>query len=159
MASDHSPNVRLTEGHPAPDFALPDQDGKTVSITDFRGQKLLLYFYPQDDTPGCTKEACQFNDNLSAFGRLGVAVLGVSADDASSHQRFRAKYGLTFGLLTDAGHVVHRLYGAYGDKLLYGKPVVGVIRSTFLIDEHGKIQKAWYAVRADGHAEKVLEAL
>jgi thioredoxin-dependent peroxiredoxin len=117
---------------------------------------VVVYFYPQDDTPGCTKEACQFNDELSGFEGAGVDVLGVSADDADSHRRFRAKYGLRFRLLTDAGHAVAAQYGAYGEKVLYGKPAVGVIRSTFLVDPEGRIERVWYGVRTDGHAARVL---
>ena len=114
-----------------------------------------MYFYPKDDTPGCTKEACQFNDALGGFEEVGVDVLGISADGADSHRRFRARYGLAFALLSDEGHRVASQYGAYGEKLLYGKPTTGVIRSTFLIDQQGRVERAWYSVRADGHAAKV----
>ncbi len=127
-----------------------------MDLAGYRGRRVVVYFYPKDDTPGCTREACQFNDALSGFEGAGVEVLGISADDASSHQRFRAKYGLGFRLLTDAGHEVATRYGAYGEKLLYGKPSVGVIRSTFVVDPEGRIERAWYGVRADGHAGKVL---
>jgi len=150
--------VRLAEEDQAPTFTLPDQDGRPVSLDDFAGRRVLVYFYPKDDTPGCTKEACQFNEALHAFQGLGVDVLGISSDTGASHQRFRSKYGLAFSLLTDAGHRVMDLYGAYGEKMLYGKPVVGVIRSTFLIDD-GRVARAWYSVRADGHAAAVLSAL
>jgi peroxiredoxin Q/BCP len=149
--------MKLQPGDPAPPFTLPDQDGTPVDLASYRGRRVVVYFYPQDDTPGCTKEACQFNDALSGFEGAGVDVLGISADDGASHQRFRAKYGLGFRLLTDAGHEVATRYGAYGEKVLYGKPTVGVIRSTFIIDPEGKIERAWYSVRADGHAAKVLE--
>jgi peroxiredoxin Q/BCP len=151
--------MKLEPGEPAPHFTLPDQDGQRVDLNDFRGRKVVLYFYPKDDTPGCTKEACQFNDALAGFSGLDVDVLGVSGDDAESHRRFRGKYGLGFRLLTDAGNTVGAAYGAYGEKLLYGKPVTGVIRSTFLIDEEGRIERAWYGVKADGHAAKVLAQL
>lgn len=151
--------TRLAGGEAAPDFQLPDQDGKTVSLSDFAGRKLVLYFYPRDDTPGCTKEACQFNDNLSAFDRSSVAVVGVSTDGGESHRKFRERYGLRFPLLSDLDHSVLELYGAWGEKMLYGKAQVGVIRSTFLVGEDGRIERAWYNVRADGHAAKVLEAL
>jgi len=147
---------KLEAGHTAPAFSLPDQDGETVSLKDFKGSQVVLYFYPRDDTPGCTKEACQFNDNLHAFSRAGVPVLGVSADKAEKHRAFRAKYGLTFPLLTDADHAVGEAYGAWGEKTLYGKKSIGVIRSTFLIGADGKIARAWYHVKADGHAAKVL---
>jgi len=150
---------KLAPGDPAPSFSLPDQDGKAVSLSDFRGKQALVYFYPKDDTPGCTKEACQFNDNLQAFQRANVPVIGISADSAASHLKFRNKYGLQFPLLTDAAHAVMEQYGAYGEKLLYGKRTMGVIRSTFLIDGDGKVAKAWYSVKADGHAANVLETL
>jgi thioredoxin-dependent peroxiredoxin len=148
--------MKLQPGDPAPDFSLPDQDGKRVELTGYRGRKVVVYFYPKDDTPGCTKEACQFNDTLGTFEGSGVDVLGISADGADSHRRFRGKYGLRFPLLSDGGNRVGAQYGAYGEKLLYGKPTTGVIRSTFLIDEKGRVQRAWYGVRADGHAAKVL---
>ncbi len=148
--------MKLQPGDPAPPFTLPDQDDKPVDLASYRGRKVLVYFYPKDDTPGCTKEACQFNDDLRGFEDVGVDVLGISADGADSHRRFRAKYGLGFALLSDEGHRVAGRYGAYGEKLLYGKPTTGVIRSTFLIDEQGRVERAWYGVRADGHAAKVL---
>jgi thioredoxin-dependent peroxiredoxin len=148
--------MKLEPGDPAPPFTLPDQDGDPVDLASFRGRKVLVYFYPKDDTPGCTKEACQFNDALSGFAGAGVDVLGISADDAASHRRFRARYGLGFRLLTDEGNRVGARYGAHGEKMLYGRPTVGVIRSTFLVDEEGRIERAWYGVRADGHAGKVL---
>jgi len=147
---------QLDPGAPAPPFSLPDQDGKTVSLDDFKGSKVIVYFYPKDDTPGCTTEACQFNDNLHGFQRAGVPVVGISADDAASHRAFREKYGLRFPLLSDLDHQVMEAYGAWGEKNRYGKTTVGVLRSTFLIDEQGAIQRAWYNVKADGHAEKVL---
>ena len=149
--------MKLQPGDEAPAFVLPDQDGAQVDLRSYRGRKVVVYFYPQDDTPGCTKEACQFNDELSAFEGLGIDVIGISADDAESHRRFRGKFGLQFKLLSDPGHEVTGRYGAYGEKLLYGKPTTGVIRSTFLVGEDGRIQQAWYNVRADGHAAKVLE--
>ncbi len=148
--------TKLDEGDRAPAFTLPDQDGTRVSLKDFAGKQVVVYFYPADDTPGCTKEACQFNDNLRAFSRAGVAVVGVSPDDATRHTKFRSKYGLKFPLLTDADHKAMERYGAWGEKTLYGKKTVGVIRSTFLVGPDGKVQRAWYNVRADGHAEKVL---
>ncbi len=150
---------KLDAGVPAPPFSLPDQDGTTVSLDGFKGQRVLVYFYPADDTPGCTKEACQFNDNLHAFQRAGVPVVGISPDDAASHQQFRAKYGLGFPLLSDPGHQVMEAYGAWGEKTLYGKAMIGVIRSTFLIDEDGRVARSWYNVKADGHAAKVLAEL
>lgn len=150
---------KLQPGDPAPSFTLPDQDGKTVSLGDFKGQKLLVYFYPRDDTPGCTKEACQFNENLQQFQQAKVPVIGISADSAASHVKFRNKYGLQFPLLTDSDRKVMEQFGAYGQKMLYGKPTTGVIRSTFLIGADGKVAKAWYSVKADGHAAQVLQSL
>ena len=148
--------TRLGPGTKAPAFTLADQDGNKVSLRDFAGKPVVVYFYPADDTPGCTKEACQFNDNLRAFSRAGAAVVGISPDGAEKHTAFRKKYGLRFPLLTDADHAVMERYGAWGEKTLYGKKSVGVIRSTFLVGPDGKVQRAWYHVKADGHAEKVL---
>ena len=147
---------QLEAGAAAPSFSLPDQDGKTVSLDDFKGSKVIVYFYPKDDTPGCTKEACQFNDNMHAFQRAGVPVVGISADDAASHRAFREKYGLRFPLLSDLDHSVMEAYGAWGEKTMYGKTSMGVLRSTFLVDEQGSLERAWYNVKADGHAAKVL---
>lgn len=151
--------VKLQPGDTAPDFSLPDQDGNLVSLKALLKSKTrhVVYFYPRDDTPGCTKEACQFNDSLSQFEDLGVPVIGISPD--KSHTKFRDKYRLQFTLLSDPDHTVMEKYGAYGEKMMYGKKTVGVIRSTFIVDEKGKIAKAWYSVKADGHAAKVLEAL
>jgi peroxiredoxin Q/BCP len=151
--------AKLEAGAKAPAFTLPDSDGNKVSLSDFAGKKVVVYFYPRDDTPGCTKEACQFNDALSQFEGLGVPVIGISPDKTTSHVKFRDKYGLRFALLSDPDHKVMEKYGAYGEKMMYGKATVGVIRSTFIVDEKGKIAKAWYSVKADGHAAKVLEAL
>jgi peroxiredoxin Q/BCP len=130
---------KLAAGDKAPAFTLPDQDGKKVSLRDFAGRQVVVYFYPRDDTPGCTKEACQFNDNMHAFARAKVPVLGISGDSAETHKKFRAKYGLTFPLLTDTNHAVGEKYGAWGEKTLYGKKSVGVIRSTFLIGPNGRV--------------------
>ena len=151
--------AKLEAGDNAPAFTLPDQDGKPVKLTTFKGQQVIVYFYPADDTPGCTKEACQFNDNLQAFTKAKVPVLGISSDTAAKHQAFRAKYGLDFPLLTDADHSVGEAFGAWGEKTLYGKKSIGVIRSTFLIGADGTIRRPWYNVKADGHAAKVLEEL
>ncbi len=150
---------KLSPGDRAPRFTLPDQDGHKVSLKDFAGQRVVVYFYPRDDTPGCTKEACQFNDNLRAFTRAKVPVLGISADSAEKHRAFRSKYGLKFPLLTDADHTVGEAYGAWGEKTLYGKKSIGVIRSTFLVGDDGTIIRPWYQVKADGHADKVLAEL
>ena len=147
---------KLEVGDKAPAFTLPDQDGTEVALQDYAGRRVVVYFYPADDTPGCTKEACQFNDNLAAFGAAGVPVLGISPDGSAKHQRFRDKYGLRFPLLSDPEHGVMERYGAWGEKTMYGRKVTGVIRSTFLVGPDGRIEKAWYNVRADGHAAKVL---
>jgi peroxiredoxin Q/BCP len=151
--------TRLSEGDRAPTFTLSDQNGQKVALKDFAGQRVVLYFYPADDTPGCTKEACQFNEALAAFGALEVAVVGVSPDGADAHQAFRSKYGLTFALLSDPDKKVMTKYGAYGEKMMYGKKVTGVIRSTFVIGPRGTIERTLYNVRADGHAAKVLSGL
>ena len=151
--------ARLEIGSRAPKFALENQAGKIVSLEDFSGERFVIYFYPADDTPGCTKEACQFNDGLSAFRKLGVKVIGVSPDAAPKHVAFRKKFALTFDLLSDPEKKVMATYGAYGEKMMYGKKVVGVIRSTFVIGPDGKVEHAWYGVRADGHAAKVLAML
>ncbi|HEY5120406.1 MAG TPA: thioredoxin-dependent thiol peroxidase [Acidimicrobiales bacterium] len=147
--------ARLEVGAKAPLFTLPNQNGDKVALAHFAGRRLVLYFYPADDTPGCTREACQFNDELGAFKKLDVAVLGVSPDSPDKHVAFRAKYGLGFELLSDPDKAVMAKYGAYGEKMMYGKTVVGVIRSTFVIGPTGRIEHAWYAVRTDGHAAKV----
>ena len=119
---------KLAAGDKAPDFTLPDQDGTAVSLQDFAGRQVVVYFYPKDDTPGCTKEACQFNDNLAAFNRAKVPILGISADSAEKHRKFREKYGLKITLLTDADHAVGEAFGAWGEKTMYGKKTIGVIR-------------------------------
>jgi peroxiredoxin Q/BCP len=151
--------TRLSEGDRAPAFTLSDQNAQKVALKDFAGQRVVLYFYPADDTPGCTREACQFNDELAAFKGLEVAVIGVSPDGADAHQAFRSKYGLQFTLLSDPDKTVMAKYGAFGEKMMYGKKVMGVIRSTFVIGPTGKVERAMYNVRADGHAAKVLAGL
>jgi peroxiredoxin Q/BCP len=151
--------AKLEAGKRAPAFTLSDHEGNKVSLKDLAGQNVIIYFYPKDDTPGCTKEACQFNDLLAEFTKADAVVLGVSADSAESHNKFRAKYGLNFSLLIDKDHTVGERYGAWGEKVLYGKHTIGVIRSTFLIGPDQKIIRAWYHVKADGHAAKVLEAI
>jgi len=151
--------TRLETGDTAPAFTLPDQDGKPVSLEDYNGTTVVVYFYPADDTPGCTKEACQFNENLSAFQRSGAKVVGISPDGAAKHVKFREKYGLAFPLLSDPDHHVMEAYGAWGEKTLYGRKTTGTIRSTFIVDDRGEVARAWYSVKADGHAAKVLEAL
>jgi peroxiredoxin Q/BCP len=151
--------TRLAVGKKAPAFTLSNQDGEDVSLRDFAERRVVVYFYPADDTPGCTKEACQFNDEFAAFRKLNVAVIGVSPDGAQKHQAFRAKYGLKFTLLSDPDKIVMTKYGAYGEKMMYGKKVMGVIRSTFVVGPTGTIEHAFYGVRADGHPAKVLTKL
>jgi peroxiredoxin Q/BCP len=149
----------LEEGRKAPDFRLEAADGSVVKLADLRGQPVVLYFYPKDDTPGCTREACAFQERLSKIRRTGAVLLGVSPDSVASHQKFRDKYALGFTLLADPDRKVATKYGAFGEKVLYGKKVQGMIRSTFVIDAEGTVRKVFPRVRVDGHAEKVLEAL
>ncbi len=148
--------MELHPGDAAPAFALAGEDGKVVSRESFRGKPYFVYFYPKDDTPGCTTEACQLNDNLASFQSLGVPVVGISQDDAASHRAFRAKYGLRFTLLSDPDRRAHEAYGAWGERPGRG---LGVIRSSFLLDASGHVQRAWYFVKPDGHALEVLAAL
>jgi peroxiredoxin Q/BCP len=150
----------LEPGDPAPPFTLPDMSGKQVSLKDFAGKDVVLYFYPKDDTPGCTKEACGFRDAWTDLQDLGVVVLGVSGDDAASHAKFAAKYRLPFTLLSDPDHRVMTAYGAYGPKTMYGRKTVGVIRSTVWIGPDGRVRQHWARVaNAAGHPDKVLAAL
>ena len=151
--------MRLAVGDPAPDFALPDATGRIVRLSDFATRRLVLYFYPADLTPGCTTEACEFNDELTALADLGADVVGISPDPAARHREFVARHGLSLTLLSDLDRSVMRAYGAYGDKLLYGKTVTGVIRSTFVVGPTGLVEHVWYGVRANGHAAKVLASL
>ena len=148
--------ARLAPGDKAPAFTLPDADGKKVSLADYKGQRVIIYFYPAASTPGCTKQACDFRDNLAGLNHAGIAVLGISPDQPAKLAKFRDKEGLTFPLLSDPDHAVLEAYGAYGEKKLYGKTTVGVIRSTFVIDPDGKIAKAMYAVKATGHVARLL---
>jgi thioredoxin-dependent peroxiredoxin len=147
---------RLAPGDPAPDFTLPDADGKLVSLSSFRGQRVIVYFYPAAMTPGCTKEACDFRDNRDSLSSRGIAVLGISPDPPAKLAKFRDREALTFPLLSDPDHSVEEAYGAYGEKKLYGKTTVGVIRSTFVIDADGAIEKAMYGVKATGHVGRLL---
>ena len=150
----------IQEGKPAPSFTLEDAEGTKVSLAEFAGKNLILYFYPKDDTPGCTKEACGFRDDWSAIKKANAVVLGVSADSGESHKKFATKYKLPFPLLSDPERTVMRKYGAYGEKVLYGKKTVGVIRSTVWIGPDGKIKKHWARVaNAAEHPSRVLEAL
>jgi thioredoxin-dependent peroxiredoxin len=150
---------RLAPGDPAPDFTLPDADGQPVSLSSFRGQRVIVYFYPAALTPGCTKEACDFRDSLSQLNGQGIAVLGISPDQPAKLAKFRDKEGLTFPLLSDPDRAVLQAYGAYGEKKLYGKTTVGVIRSTFVIDADGKVEKALYGVKATGHVARLRAEL
>jgi peroxiredoxin Q/BCP len=150
---------RLTPGDPAPDFALPDADGNPVTLSSYRGRKVVLYAYPAASTPGCTKQACDFRDSLESLRAQGYDVLGLSPDPVAKLARFRDAEGLTFPLLSDPDKAVLTAYGAYGEKQLYGKTVVGVIRSTFVIDEAGVVERAAYAVKATGHVAKLLRDL
>jgi len=150
----------VAEGNAAPAFTLQDQDGNKIALKDLKGQKVVVFFYPRDDTPGCTKEACGFRDLWKDIRKTGTVVLGVSPDDDASHQKFIAKYKLPFTLLSDPGAKVMTRYGAYGEKMMYGKKTTGVIRSTVLIDENGKVAKHWARVaKAADHPAKVLEAI
>ena len=148
----------IQEGRKAPDFTLNDQNGKAVKLSSFAKKKnVLIYFYPRDDTPGCTKEACGFRDDQKAFAKLDTVVLGVSADGAESHQKFIAKYKLPFTLLSDPGNKMMKRYGAFGEKMMYGKKKVGVIRSTVLIGKDGKVLRHWARVAsAEKHPKQVL---
>jgi peroxiredoxin Q/BCP len=149
----------IEEGKKAPDFTLRSSDGKEVSLEDLRGKTVVLYFYPKDDTPGCTREACAFRDSHAVLKRRGVVVLGVSGDSVASHERFRDKYSLNFPLLSDPDKAVAKKYGAWGEKVMYGKKTVGMIRSTFVIDAEGVVRKVFPRVKVDGHADQVLEAV
>ena len=149
----------VKENELAPDFTLQSDEGEAITLSSFRGKKVVLYFYPKDDTPGCTKEACSFRDDYSLFTMKGAVVIGVSPDDTASHKKFRAKYGLPFYLLSDPDHRVASLYGAWGEKKMYGKTYEGIIRSTFVIGEDGKIIKAFPKVNPEGHAQEVLPYL
>lgn len=146
-------------GQPAPAFTLPDQDGKQVRLQDLAGRWVVLYFYPRDDTPGCTVEACEFTAGIKAFEGLSAKVYGCSADSPASHQKFVAKYKLRVQLLSDADKKVMKAYGAYGEKVLYGKKTVGVIRSTVVIAPDGLVARHWAKVKAAGHAEAVHQEL
>jgi peroxiredoxin Q/BCP len=149
----------IEAGAPAPDFKLEDDQGHDVRLSALRGKPVVLYFYPKDDTPGCTKEACSFRDRKGEIERRGAVVLGVSPDTVASHGKFRDKYGLNFPLLADPGHQVAETWGAWREKNLYGKKSMGVQRSTFLIDAAGKVRKVWKKVSVQGHDQQVLDAL
>jgi peroxiredoxin Q/BCP len=151
--------MALQVGDKAPEFSSPASTGGEISLADMRGKKVVLYFYPADDTPGCTKEACGFRDAQEKLTEAGAVVLGVSADDLKSHDRFVEKFDLNFPLLADEDKTVSNAYGAWGEKERYGTTVIGMIRKTFLIDEAGRVQRIWPEVKPDGHADEVLEAI
>ncbi len=146
-------------GKKAPAFTLADASGNKVRLADLKGNPVVIYFYPKDDTPGCTKQACAFRDLRSQWSKLGAQVVGISPDDVESHARFRDKYELNFPLLADPGHKVAEKYGAWREKNMYGKKTMGIKRSTYLLDADGRVAKVWKAVKVDGHDEKVLEAI
>jgi peroxiredoxin Q/BCP len=148
----------LKEGSAAPAFKTTDAEGRSVSLKDFKGQKVVLYFYPKDDTPGCTREACSFRDAFSDFEKAGIKVLGISTDNENSHQKFAKKFDLPFTLLTDKDHAIADKYGTYGQKKFMGRTYMGVHRKTFLINEKGKIKRVFDKVKPDDHAQEVLRA-
>jgi peroxiredoxin Q/BCP len=151
--------AELTVGAKAPAFSLTSGDGKKYSLKDFAGKKVVLYFYPKDDTSGCTAEACSFRDNLAAIKKKGAVVIGVSPDPEKSHQKFSAKYDLNFPLLSDESKAMLTKYGVWQEKSMYGRKYMGVVRTTFIIDEQGKISHIFPKVKVDGHTEEVLKAL
>ena len=151
--------AKLVPGDPAPDFQLQDQQGNPVRLADLAGRKVLIYFYPKADTPGCTRQACSIRDARAELADLGLTVLGLSPDSAARQQKFDAKYGLAFPLLADVDHRVAEAYGAWGEKKSYGKTTQGIIRSSFLIDEQGKILQAWYGVKPEDTVPKARQAL
>lgn len=150
--------MSLTEGDTAPDFTMPTDGGGTISLSALKGRPVVLYFYPKDDTPGCTKEACGFRDQLPDFSALDAEVIGVSKDTVAKHDKFKAKYDLTFPLAADEDGSVCEAYGTWVEKSMYGKKYMGIDRATFLIDREGKIAKIWRKVKVPGHVEAVLEA-
>lgn len=151
--------MAIPAGIPAPDFTLPDDTGTSRKLSDYRGKNVILYFYPKDDTPGCTREACHFRDDYSAYEKANVAILGVSPDDVKSHAKFKKKYQLPFPLLADEGHKVCDLYGVWGPKKFMGREYEGVLRTTFLIDENGKIVRVFENVRPAEHSAELLSEL
>ncbi|MFH1017262.1 MAG: thioredoxin-dependent thiol peroxidase [Pseudomonadota bacterium] len=149
----------LKEGSKAPNFSLADDSGREVSFKDLKGKRVVLYFYPKDDTPGCTKEACDFRDHYAQFANASTVIYGVSADSLESHKSFKRKYDLPFPLLADPDHKLAEAYGAWGEKTSYGKKTTGMIRSTFVIEPDGTIGKIYRNVTVDGHAESVLTGI
>lgn len=151
--------MSIIAGQQAPDLVAPDANGNMVTLSQFRGRKVVLYFYPKDDTPGCTKEACSFRDSLDVLQGMNVVVLGVSPDSVASHQKFTQKYGLSFPLLSDEEAKIATQYGVWKEKQQYGRRYMGIERTTFLIDEQGIVRKIFPKVKVDGHVEQVIEAL
>tara|TARA_R110002049_G_scaffold72490_1_gene186950 strand:+ start:42693 stop:43172 length:480 start_codon:yes stop_codon:yes gene_type:complete len=149
----------IEPGKKAPAFTLKDDSGNKVKLSELKGKPVVLYFYPRDDTPGCTKEACAFRDRYDEIKKLGVHLLGVSTDDAASHTKFREKYSLPFPLLVDENHAMSEKYGAWREKNMYGKKSMGIQRSTYLIDADGKVAKVWKRVKVDGHDQQVIDAV
>jgi thioredoxin-dependent peroxiredoxin len=149
----------IAEGKPAPDFELQSDGGETVKLSDFHGRPVVLYFYPKDDTPGCTTEACEFRDSYEVFRERGAEVLGISPDDVASHEKFKTKYKLPFTLLADPDHEVAERYGVWGERKFAGKTYMGINRSTFVIDREGKVARAMLGIRPAGHAAQVLDSL
>jgi thioredoxin-dependent peroxiredoxin len=151
--------MTFKEHDAAPEFSLASDNGSTIALKDLKGKKVVLYFYPKDDTPGCTKEACNFRDGIAELKALGAVVLGVSPDDVQSHEKFRNKFSLPFELLADVGHHVAEKYGVWQEKSMYGKKYMGIERTTFIIDSAGKIARIFPKVKVDSHHEEVLSAL
>jgi len=151
--------IKLAKGNKAPNFELIDQDGKKISLEGFKERKVLLYFYPKADTPGCTKQSCNVRDSLKKFQTLGVAAVGISPDKPSKQKKFNDKFDLKFPLLSDEDHRIAEAYGAWGEKSMYGKKYMGIIRSSFLIDEEGAVMEAWYKVKPDETVPKALNVL
>ncbi len=149
----------LEVGHKAPAFSSPADDGTKISLKDFKGKTFVLYFYPKDDTSGCTKEACSFTENMSAFNKLGVPVIGVSKDSIEKHKKFKEKYGLNFPLISDEDGAVCEAYGTWIEKSMYGRKYMGIDRATFIIDGSGKIAAIWRKVKVPGHVEDILNVL
>lgn len=152
-------DVQVQVGQLVPDFRLPASEGEEISLSQYRGHKVIIYFYPRDMTPACTKQACDFRDQSELLMEQGAVVLGISGDSVKSHDRFKAKHGLSFPLLADEDHHVSRMFGVWQLKKMYGREYEGIVRSTFLIDEEGILLQEWRGVRVAGHVQKVLEAL
>jgi peroxiredoxin Q/BCP len=151
--------MSLKVGDKAPSFKLKNQDGETISLSDLKGKAVVLYFYPKDDTSGCTKEACNFRDEFPKFGKMNAEIIGISADSVESHKKFAKKYGLPFNLLSDEKKDTLEKYGVWQEKSMYGKKYMGIVRTTFIIDSSGKITKIFPKVKVDNHNEEVMEAL